>query len=116
MGPRSTTPKADSVPPEGYVLINNGTEVTSSPDVVLTLAASADTLEMLVSNQLEFRNASWEPYQSSKSWQLAPQDEQATVYVKYRDGSNNESEIMFDSIRLIEAPIWRLHLPSVARD
>jgi len=105
LGPRSTTPKVDSVPPTGYVLINDGARATASVNAVLTFVASLDTVEMIVSNNPDFDGADWEPYQSRKPWQLEPQNNLATVYVGYRDASGNESEILLDSIDVIMADL-----------
>ncbi|MFZ6028687.1 MAG: VWA domain-containing protein [Chloroflexota bacterium] len=111
--PTCATPKTDPFGPHGSVMINDGDEVTPSPNVALKLWATdavdpevdspapdflppADSAsgvtEMLISNDPAFAGASWEAYATGKPWTLAQASGLATVYVKYRDAAGNESD------------------------
>ena len=121
------TPKADPIPPVGGVLINQGAPSTTSLDVRLSLWASDEIMEpesdhpgapprpegaavsgvrdMMIANNARFENAVWEPYRTSRDWELQPDPNGlATVYVKYRDDAGNESDVYHASIRYVEAP------------
>ena len=66
---------------------------------------------MMLSNDGSFAGTVWESYQTSKTWQLAPQNGLATVYVKYRDAAGNESEAFHNPIQILKS----LYLPLVMR-
>ena len=58
-----------------------------------TLALSAeDAYEMIVADNADFGGAAWERYNKEKPWVFAPESGTTTVYVKFRDVSNNETE------------------------
>ena len=84
-------PKADPNSPHGYVVINDGVSVTSSPQVVLTLWASDEVdppselleyplpelggresgvTEMMISRRADMQDGVWEPYVTTKPWEL----------------------------------------------
>jgi hypothetical protein len=86
----SATPKEDPYPPQGFITINDGASTTPSPNVTLTIAATPDTVEMLISNDPGFVGAVWEPFATSKSWTLAGSGLQF-VYAQFRDGADNVS-------------------------
>ena len=123
----NATPRADPYPPLGAVTINDGATVAFSRDVVLTIEASDDGLdcdgiggpntapppEMRLSNDAFFTGAPWEPYATTRSWQLeGGAGEQVYVYVQFRDAAGNTSALAEDGIRLGH----RLYLPVVLRD
>jgi hypothetical protein len=111
--PTCATPGADYTPPTGSIIINDGADTTSSPNVVLSLYASdtvdprlvpdADNMpredtatgvtEMMISNAADMSGGVWEPYATSKNWTLAQQSGIAAVFVKYRDGAGNETVV-----------------------
>jgi hypothetical protein len=86
----SATPKEDPYPPQGFITINDGASSTLSPNVTLTIAATPDTVEMMISNDPGFAGAVWEPFATSKSWTLAGSGLQV-VYAQFRDGADNVS-------------------------
>lgn len=125
-----TSPKADPIPPTGGIIINGGALITVSRDVELTLfaydnpeedeheiifddtrrfpprdreeAQASGVEEMMISNDGAFSGIPWEPYVSRKDWQLIEIEEgPATVYVKYRDGADNESDIFHATIEVL---------------
>ena len=128
-----TIPKADPIAPTGWVLINNGLGLTSKFDVQLTLwaednpvveesqgpaspprdstAASTGVTQMMISNNGSFSGASWEAYQTQRSWRLLPQNDLGTVFVKYRDAAGNESLPVHATIRISDQATYGTHLP-----
>jgi len=143
-GRRSTTsaptcamPNTDPIAPHGSVMINGGTTFTNIPDVTLNLWASdaidpavqgfgpqylppADSAtgvtEMLISNKPDFSGASWEAYATSKPWTLGQTYGLASVYVRYRDTLNNESDTYVATIWVGRNPfISPIYLPVIRR-
>ena len=103
----SGTPAEDTEPPEGFLIINYGAESSFTQDVTLTLAASEDTVEMMVSNDPSFRDAQWESFTREKGWKLKPGAGVQTVWALFRDKAGNigggggvGSSAAFDSIIL----------------
>jgi YD repeat-containing protein len=76
----NNTPFSDSIildttPPRGSILINTGDSYTNTTSVTLTLSASdtgSGILQMCISNTSSC--SSWEPYTTSKSWELTSGD------------------------------------------
>jgi hypothetical protein len=92
----------DTDPPTDVgILINNGDSYTWTVNVTLTLSVlhSAD-VEMIISNDPNFSEATWEPFASSKTWTLIQGDGEKTVYAKFRDVVGNETSPVSDSIIL----------------
>ena len=129
--PTCATPRLDPYAPHGSVVINDEARATASRSVVLRLDASdhpgdeefpsvglptnpqiSGVTPMLIANEPTFAGATWEPYQSTRSWSLLPQDGRAAVFVKYRDAAGNESEV---AIATIEVAGRELYLPRVQR-
>ncbi|HKV09668.1 MAG TPA: hypothetical protein VJ725_16120 [Thermoanaerobaculia bacterium] len=97
------TPKADPLPPAGWVQINQGDVFTGSPKVELQLGTSGDAVEMLISQDPTFDRVAPQPIASSIPYTLtqpASGAGVATVYVKFRDAAQNESIVYHDSIHL----------------
>ena len=82
------------------VTIDQGNPKTSSRNVALRMSASAETEIMQISNAPDMSGAQWLPYQSTYSWSLPGGDGDKTVYVRFRDAADNESDIVSDSIEL----------------
>ena len=79
------------------VIIENESLSTTSPNVNLYIydrstgggfAGLGSATEMMVSNDLYFSGASWEPYSSNRAWTLAGGQGWRDVYVKTRDKFN----------------------------
>ncbi|MFW9912465.1 MAG: VWA domain-containing protein [Candidatus Thorarchaeota archaeon] len=89
----STTPKLDVTPPHGLVSINHGAENTTSLDVTLHILATADAVEIRISNNPRFDNATWEVFDTTDDvpWTLDGEGTQA-VYVQFRDAFGNVGE------------------------
>ena len=102
----SGTPRAKPVPPIGSVTINRGQPATTSVNAKLSLDASSDTTEVLISGSSTFADALWEPFvPGMHTFVLTPDDDGiATVHVKYRDAAGNESPSVYsDSIEVVAA-------------
>lgn len=75
------------------VIIENEAISTTSPSVNLYVysesgggfAGIGPAVQMMVSNDPCFTNATWEPYTAEKPWMLQPGEGWRTVYVKSRD-------------------------------
>lgn len=91
-------------PTSPSVVINNNDQFTKSTAVSLNLSATDNVAvtEMMISNNSSFTSAVWESYATAKNWTLETGDGLVTVYVKYRDAANNESDVKSDDIYLVE--------------
>lgn len=98
LGPRNTTPQEDPLAPVGTITINQGLSRVGCPTTLLTINASVDTTFMLIGNYSDFRDALWEPYRHQKQWALTPSEGRAQVYIKFRDGTGNESSVFRDEV------------------
>lgn len=101
-----------TAPTNTSVVINSGAATTESVSVSLTLAASdTSAIQMMISNTLSFSGLSWEPYAITKAWTLTEGLGVKTVYVKFKDASDNTSVVVTDTISLV-APVAPLALGS----
>ena len=134
------TPKADPDPPSGWMLINNGVISTTNSYVTLNISSVDEPLpglaqsangglggliakaynevsngiEMRISNDPSFADATWEPLASEKPWTLAGDSGGVyVVYAQFRDAALNESFVVLDDILLI--PGDRIYLPIIQR-
>ena len=93
----------DTGAPTGAININSGALLTNSKDTTLTLSAT-DTLtsvtHMKLSESATFVGASWEAYATSKAFTLSSGDVLKTVYAKYKDSADNESDTYSSTITL----------------
>lgn len=91
--PVSRSIRLDSAAGSEYGLtINNGALFTNQITVELRLSAPALTPEMMISNDGGFAGATWEPYNSVRSWQITQYGSYVlprTVYVRFKDASGN---------------------------
>jgi hypothetical protein len=94
----------DTVPPTGSIVINYDDAYSVSATVELEFTASDDKgdsgLKMLISNTTDFTGASWETFSDARTWILSANDGNKTVFVKFKDASNNESVVYADAILL----------------
>lgn len=101
----AVTPRLDPILPEAAVLINDGAASTDDPNVLLSFVPydeghedSAlglhggfdDITEVLISNDPAMTGAEWQPFAQDIPWRLDGCGIQ-TVYVRFRDASDNES-------------------------
>ena len=95
-------PRADPLPPDGIIAINNGDPFTASPFVMVNLNASPDATEVMLSEDPAFTGAAYQPLAPALPFLLAPSPTPrlATLYAKFRDAAQNESVVAHDSIWL----------------
>jgi hypothetical protein len=88
--------KLDKTTPQASLQINAGSTSTTSSTITLTLTATDSTSGV---NQIRFSNddtwnqATWEPYASSKSWQLTSGNGAKTVYCEIQDNAGLNTTI-----------------------
>ena len=87
---------ADTTPPTGSILIENGAATTGTTAVTLYLSATDSGGSGLAS--MHFRNnttdpySAWEPYQATAPWTLADGLGTKKVYAQFMDGAGNISD------------------------
>jgi len=92
--------------PTGSVSINSGGEYTNTRVVTLSLTASSgfftgtSDIQMKISNLPDLSDAGYQVFASSLTWTLNAGDGSQTVYVQFKDSTNNESGAYTDSIVL----------------
>lgn len=73
--------------------INDGAAKTTSRNIILSINAAYAT-EMMVSNDINFPGVIWETYNNTRAWVVTSGTGEKTVYVRFRDDSNNLSSII----------------------
>lgn len=108
-----TPPSASLENPQGsfQILINNGAGTTNIREVILKFEAGIDVKNMAVSENLDFKYANQELYQSTKTWMLSEGNGIKIVYVKFYTQYGVASEIINDSIILNTSQIEDPSLP-----
>lgn len=87
--------------PVGSVTINSGAAYTGSRTATLSLPATDDSgtvYQMRISNDGVFDTEGWQSYAAARSWTLTSGQGMKTVYVRFRDTLNIESDTVVDSI------------------
>lgn len=79
------------VPEVFGVVIENGSSVTNSVSVTLSMIAPDSTRYMMISDDPSFADAIWENYGAERTWYLEPTDGSHPVYVQYRDRDDNHT-------------------------
>jgi len=100
-------PSLDPFPPEANPIINGGVPATNFPQVVVSFTPYeegkyfSDIKEVKFSNDPDFTNAEWRPFQPMIPWTLtcAENDALTQVYALLRDAAGNESLIEIAAIR-----------------
>ncbi len=82
------------------IMINNGEKQTSSTKVILTLVGGPDTVNMAISDTINFINSWQEPYSLKKSWTLPSGQGLKTVFVKFYTKWGQSSDPVSASIIL----------------
>lgn len=85
----------DITPPTGSIVINDDAEYTNNRGVTLTINAEDpgnpdSILNMRFSNDNE-NWSQWEPYETSRTWTLLPDDGEKTVHAQFKDQAGNIS-------------------------
>lgn len=71
------------------IIIDNGQERTADRHVTLTFIAPENTALMLIANDSNFTESSWEPFIDSRSWLLTGGNGEKTVSAVFRDADGN---------------------------
>ena len=80
------------------ISINSGDTYTKNQTVTLTFSATNAT-DLYVTNDAGCNsNGSWQTYTINRSWTLAETNTTATVYVKYKDSHDRESDCIHANI------------------
>lgn len=87
----SSTIILDTTPPSGTLVANGGESWTSMTTVLLTIAF-VDNLTGV--DEMRFSNdgtswSPWEPYGTSRTWEILPGDGIKTIHVEISDGAGN---------------------------
>jgi hypothetical protein len=92
----------DNMPPEDCsIIINGGAKYAEDPDKFVELKLTAKgALFMMISNNLSFAGARWEPFRETVRWKLNGENGEKTVYVRFKDEFGNETGIVKASIIL----------------
>jgi len=98
IGRRSTSV---SVTPNLFgILLQDGRARTGSRLVEVALAFPTGTAYMMLANQADFSDGSWEVAAATRNWSLLPDDGPKIVQVKFRDASGIESAAVSDLVEL----------------
>ncbi len=96
----------DDQPPTPSISINNGDDYTTSTSVSLSLqvedSSSGVSLMSLSTDGIEW--SEWEPFISTKAFELSNEDGEKRVYFRVQDSAGNIAEQIFDSIILDSTP------------
>jgi hypothetical protein len=79
--------------------LNLGEECTKISTIELSIAAEG-AVSMVIGNDPNFLDASWESYAPMKEWELPPGDGEHTVYTMFRSSSMTLSPVVSDTILL----------------
>lgn len=135
------TPNQDPHPPHGVVALPFSVQEPTPKTLTLILdgednpeteehapfdgalfdpeAEISGVVEMQISNRADFADAEWEPYSRAKLWTLAPNEQnQATVFVRYRDAAGNVSDVATLTVMVdetAEPESLKVFLPFVSR-
>ncbi|MCE5249267.1 cohesin domain-containing protein [bacterium] len=103
-------PEPSTLPADPVVLINSGNAYTKTLSVRLDLSCVDDKgiTAMRISDHPDFSGASWESYDTSKTWTLPDGAGMKTVYVQFIDGDGNMSDPVSAAIEYYENAILNI--------
>ncbi len=91
----------DTNPPTGSLVINNGNTYTNTNLITLSISATdteSSVTEMQISENSDFSGSSYEPFDTTKSFNLTAGNGTKTVYIRFKDTADNESIAYSDTI------------------
>jgi len=102
----------DTTPPDGDLVIDNGTIFTNDPEVSLNIVWSdlSEVVQMMVSNDPAFAGATWQTPASTLHWSLVETDGRHTVYLRLRDGAGWITDVSDDIILDMKDPTGALSI------
>ena len=81
-----------SPPTAGTLTIDKGKQFSKAKDRMVELEITSEGAdEMMISNDANFSDGTWEPYAKQKNWKLTDGEGLKTVHIKFRDKANNIS-------------------------
>ena len=84
-----------------FITVNKNQMQTNVRKVTLQLYGPAKTVQMKVSNFVDFQGADWESYKTTKTWYLEYGKGTHTVYVMFKDKKGAVSTLYKDMINLV---------------
>lgn len=81
-------------PMQPSIIIANGDKYTSTRNVVLQLSAVGSNLKMKISEDSTFSGINWQTYSANKNFQLSTGAGTKTVYAKFKNDFEIESDIV----------------------
>jgi hypothetical protein len=99
--PITGTIKYDLTIPNGTVRINEGSSETASQTVNLSLSYDEDVREVLLANDVNFKDATWMPVRKTFKWTLFDKNGPKSIYYRFRDRAGNVSQAKRALINLI---------------
>lgn len=100
----SGTPRADPIPPGGFIAVEGGRRLVSNVNVRVELFSDPDVTEVILGNEGAIDGGTWQSMTSSVAWVLDPGDDDvARVYAQFRDAAGNLSAVASDSVVVMDA-------------
>lgn len=89
-----------AAPPKSYIRVSNGNKFATSSNVTLEMfCPDAEVTYMMISNNADLAGGKWVPYERQVGyWELIPGEGARTVYAKYKNKQEQETEIVKDEI------------------
>ena len=86
--------------------IDNGASQTYDREVNLSIQGTEGAKYMQISNEVDFPNAKWISYSTSKIWYLDYGKGTKTVYVRFKDAKGKISSVYKDTINFMLLLVW----------
>ncbi len=83
-----------------YIKIDSGASQTYDREVSLSIQGPTNVRYMQISNEVDFPNANWITYSTSKNWYLDYGKGTKTVYIRFKDSTGKISSVYKDTIQL----------------
>ena len=106
----------DNTSPTGSISINSGATHTNSTSVNLSIVGNDDSSgvsSVMLSEDSNFTTSSWEPFSTSKTFNLSSGDGSKKIYMKLKDNASNISSIYDDTIILDTIPPAPLNIKKI---
>jgi fibronectin type 3 domain-containing protein len=97
-----------AIPAIYSIVLSGGAKYINRQNVPITITAPQNTTLMMLANDSLFANANWEPFASTRTWELTFGDGVKSVYAKFRNNDDQETakpvkaEIILDTSALIK--------------
>jgi hypothetical protein len=106
----------DNTLPTGSISINSGSTHTNTSLVNLSIEGNDDSSgvsSVMLSEDSNFTTSSWEPFSTSKTFNLSSGDRSKKIYMKLKDNASNISSIYDDTIILDTIPPAPLNIKKI---